>query len=206
MSGTVQNPTDDDEEKVTETEETEVTATETEAKKPKSYTEEEWTSLDARMRAADKNRSETQKKLEAAEARLAEIDQANMTELQKLQAENEKLKQKTQGLSQKMKDQALENAFLATPGVEWADKEDAYTVLRTKYLEGVEIDEDGKVSGMKEAVAAMAKGKPHLVKTAAEEVIQPSSEATGETPKKRKGEKTTADRASLAKRFPALKK
>lgn len=208
MSGTSGNPSDDEEQEVTE--ETEETVsdegTSTEEKKAKTYTEEEWKSIDSRMRAADKNRSDTQKKLEAAEARLAEIDAANLTELQKAQAEAEKLRKRADALAQAVKDKALENAFLAAPGVEWADKEDAFTVLRAKFLDGVEVDDDGNVTGMKEAVTALSKAKPHLVKVAGEEVIEPSSEATGKTPVKRKGEKQTADRETLRKRFPALGK
>lgn len=209
MSGTSVNPSDDEEKEVTE--EVEGTAggesgTSTEDKSEKRYTEEEWKTLDARMRAADKNRSTIQKQLEEAQAQLAEIEKAKLTDLEKATAERDELKKKAEALAQRVKDKALENAFLAAPGVEWADKEDAFTVLRAKFLEGVEVDDDGNVTGMKEAVAALSKAKPHLVKVAGEEVIEPSSEATGKTPVKRKGEKETADRASLTRRFPALGK
>lgn len=209
MSGTSVNPSDNEEQEVTE--ETEESGaggdgTSTEEKSKKTYTEDEWKSIDARMRAADKNRSQIQKQLEEAQAQLAEIEKGKLSELEKTQAERDELKKRADALAQRVKDKALENAFLSAPGVEWADKEDAFTVLRAKFLEDVEVDDDGNVTGMKEAVAALSKAKPHLVKVAGEEVIEPSSEATGKTPVKRKGEKETADRASLTKRFPALGK
>jgi DNA repair exonuclease SbcCD ATPase subunit len=206
MSGTSPESTSDvDEREEVETEEVEETSDESGKSTKKTYTEDDYKSLDARMRAADQNRSKTQRALEEAQAKLAEIEKSKLSELERAKAEAEELKARTEALTKRLKDQALENAFLATAGVEWADKEDAYTVLRNKFLDGVEVDEDGKVTGMAEAVKTMAKAKPHLIKSTTEEVT-PSSEATGKTPVKRKGEKDTPDRESLRKRFPALGK
>ena len=206
MSGTSQESTSDVDETEVETEETEETTDESGKSTKKTYSDDEYKSLDARMRAADKNRSETQRKLEQAEAKLAEIEKAKLSDLEKAQAERDEFKKKAEALAQGLKDKSLENAFLSAPGVEWADKEDAYTVLRAKFLEGVEVDDKGQVTGMAEAVKAMAKAKPHLIKNSTEEVVTPSSEATGKTPTKRKGEQPATDRVAMARRFPALGK
>jgi len=204
MSGTSPESTSDvDEREEVETEESETS--EESGKSTKTYTEEDYKNLDARMRAADQNRSKTQKALEEAQAKLDEIEKSKLSELEKATKERDELAKKAEALADRVKQQALENAFLAAKGVDWADAEDAYTVLQKKFMDGVEVDEDGKVTGMAEAVKAMVKQKPHLVKST-DGVVTPSSEATGQTPVKRKGEKPTADRESLRKRFPALGK
>lgn len=64
-----------------------------------------------------------------------------------------------------MRTAMIRNAVvLAATRANFHDPEDAF---RLADLEGVQIGEDGRVSGVEEALKALAKAKPHLVRQAA---------------------------------------
>lgn len=159
---------------------------------PTTVTIEEFNQLKARMVAADRRAA-------ALEKEKADKAKADMTEVERLKADAEEAKAAREQDKAALVDAKVQNAFLANTSSVWADPEDAYLVLRTHFMDGVEVDDKGKVSGMDAAIKAMAKKKPHLVKSEA------SSEATGSGHNgRRKGEETDADKTSRNSRFPAM--
>lgn len=154
--------------------------------------------IKARMIAADKAKS-------AAEAKLREIEQAKLSDLDKAKAANEELTKRAADAEAALKNTRIENAFHRSNKFTFHDVADAIAALD---LSGVEIDDDGKVSGMEAAIKDVVKRKPHFVKSQRENeggTGQPA--ANGALNGQRKGEQqNAADRAALAKRFPALRK
>jgi hypothetical protein len=74
----------------------------------------------------------------------------------------------------------------------------------------VEIDEDGKVTGMEAAIKDVVKRKPHFVKSQKEKdnASNGAPAANGALNGTRKGDEkqNQATRTALAKRFPVLNK
>jgi len=148
-----------------------------------------------RMKAADRRAS-------AAEEKIKQFELAGKSELEKAQAERDDAVKDREGLREQLQSERLSNAFLAVNDVTWVDREDALAMLRAKYMDGVEISEDGKIKGMKEAIKKMAKEKSYLVDSGS------SASSTGDAMNgKRKGDDKSdkaARDAELAKRMPAL--
>lgn len=143
----------------------------------------------ARMVAADKRASELEKRLKA-------IEDKDKTELQRATDEANELKQQHAAALESLKKTRLENAFHTDNTVSWHNSKTAFALLN---LSDVDIDDDGKVNGMKEAIKDLAKREPYLVKTE-----DSSTEASGSSINGRKGGGNKVDRNSLAKDFPAL--
>lgn len=158
----------------------------------KTFSAEEYEALKNRMIAADKRAAKWEKED-------ADRKKASMTEVDRLKAEAEEAKALVEKNKMELTNAKVQNAFLANTSSAWADPDDAYLVLRTHFMDGVEVDENGKVSGMDAAIKLMAKKKPHLVKSDA------SSEATGSGHNgRRKGEETDTEKKARNSRFPAL--
>lgn len=159
----------------------------------------EFEKVKARMVAADKAKS-------AAEAKLREIEQAKLSDLDKAKAQLEELTERASKAEEALKKTQIENAFHRSNKFTFHDVADAISALD---LSGVEIDEDGKVTGMEAAIKDVVKRKPHFVKSQKENegggTGQPA--ANGALNGQRKGDEgKAADRAALARRFPALRK
>jgi len=126
----------------------------------KTVSREEYEKLKARMAAADKNRSDTQKKLD-------EYERKGKTELENAQADVKRLTEEKENLSVRFTSMALTNAFLtasAQEKINWVDPEDAQAIGGRGPLKDLEVGEDGSVEGIREAVKALAKSKPHLLR------------------------------------------
>lgn len=101
----------------------------------------------------------------------------------------------------------INNAFLSANEYTWHDPEDA---LRLADLSEVEIEEDGTVVGLKDALKKLAKAKPHLIKKA-DSADKDDEDEPGQNPSgsvkngKRKGDKNKVDRAALSKNYPVLR-
>lgn len=153
--------------------------------------------LFSRMQAADKAKS-------AAEAKLREKDQADMTELERSKAQLEEHKTRADAAEDRLKAMIVENAFHRENKHVWHDVGDAIAALD---LSGVEIGEDGKVTGMANAIKDVVKRKPHYVKSDDEGDGSGPPAANSASNGQRKGESRNAiDRAKMAARFPALGK
>jgi len=152
---------------------------------------EEFDALQRRMQAADRRAT-------AAEKKLSDADKAKLGELERAKLEAEEAKTEAKKAADDLRTARLENAFLVDP-VKWHDSADAFLILSRDFMEGVEINDQGKVVGMDAAIKRLARAKPHLVKT------ETSSGATGSAHNgTRKGDgKDTIDKNAMASRFPA---
>lgn len=106
----------------------------------------------------------TQNRMKAADRR-ANTAEAKVAELEPIAAKVPELEKQVEKGEEQIKKLRIDNAFL-TSDVDWVDAEAA---LRLVDLSEVEIKDDGTVKGLKEALEALAKAKPYLVKPAAEE-------------------------------------
>jgi hypothetical protein len=148
----------------------------------------------------------------AADRRNAELTAENT----RLKSENESLKadgKKSDGPSeretqlerdvqnrdQQIQELRIHNAFLAANTFQWHDPADA---LRLADLRDVEIEEDGTVVGLKEALQKLAREKPHLIKS--DKKDEPKGKSGSPTNGRRKGETKKPDRATLSKTYPVL--
>jgi hypothetical protein len=168
-----------------------------------SVSKAEYDQLLERMKAADRRAAAEQKAKEELAAKIAEAEKATLTDIEKAKRDAEEALKAREETAIALRSERLRNAFLAAEGnIQWQDPSDAYAILLRDFMEGVEIAEDGKVTGMKEAVAALAKKKSYLVKTG---IVQPAPEATGSGSSTRKGanpDQAAAD-AERRRRFPA---
>lgn len=135
-----------------------------------------------------------------AEGKDGKPDEATTARVTELQSTNEKLAEQIQSLR-------INNAFLSANDYTWHDPEDA---MRLADLSEVEIEEDGTVVGLKEALKKLAKAKPHLIKKAESKVKDDEDDDDEKPPSgsanngRRKGSKNKPDRAALSKTYPVL--
>jgi len=102
-----------------------------------------------------------QTELDEAKKALKEIEDKDKTEVERLTAENVELKAKLGEKDSSLRQRTLDNAFLASDKHSWANPE---TALKLADLSEVEIDEDGKVTGLDKALDKLAKSDPYLLK------------------------------------------
>lgn len=199
LGGSGETETDDENEDDTETgtddQETDDPETDDDSSsETETISRAEYDRLMSRMQAADRRASNF-------ETKVKEYEKAGQSETEKLQSERDEAKAAAEGAAADLRQARISNAFLALPnGPSWHDPEDALTMLTSRYMDGVDIDDKGKVTGIAEAVKRMAKEKSYLVKT-----TQPPS--SGDTMNgKRKGNQgnATAKAEELKKRFPHL--
>lgn len=169
--------------------------------KSETVSKTDFDKLFARMQAADKAKN-------AAEQKLRDKEQAEMSELDRAKAQLETEKARADEAVEKLKAMVIENAFHRDNKFSWHDVGDAIAALD---LTGVEVSDDGKVSGMAAAIKDVAKRKPHYVKSKEEKEDQGEGEgppaANGASNGKRKGASgETPDVKKLVARFPALGK
>lgn len=154
----------------------------------------------ARMQAADRAKGEAEKKLR-------EKEQAEMTELDRTKSQLEDQKTRADQAEAKLNAMIIENAFHRENKFIWHDVGDAVAALD---LSGVEVGEDGKVSGMAKAIQDVVKRKPHYVKSNQEQDQGEGNgppAANGANNGQRKGDPGKGvDAKKLVARFPALGK
>lgn len=181
----------------TETEETSEEDSEEETEEqPKTYSAEDYDRLMARMKAADRRAS-------TAETRVKEFEKAGQSDLEKAQTEAQEAAKRAEAAEQALNVERIANAFLASNSVNWHDPMDALKMLRSDFMDGVEISEDGRVTGMKDAIKRMAREKKYLVNSESGTSASTSDGMNG----KRKGDAGANQKAKddeLAKRMPAL--
>lgn len=153
--------------------------------------------LFARMQAADRAKT-------AAEQKLRDKEQAEMGELDRTKAQLEEQKNRADEAEQKLKAMVIENAFHRVNKFSWHDVSDAIAALD---LSGVEVAEDGKVTGMEKAIQDVTKRKPHYVKSKEEGDGDAPPAANSANNGRRKGDQNESfDRKTMVARFPALGK
>lgn len=147
--------------------------------------------------AADRKAADLQRQLDELRAGKSSDDKKDDKKDEKPAGPSEretKLEQETRRLK-------LENAFLSANKYAWHDPADA---LRLADLSDVEIEEDGTVIGLKEALRKLATEKPHLIKKA-EGDGDKNGPSGSPNNGRRKGEAKKPDRESLAKTYPVLR-
>jgi len=152
----------------------------------------EYERLTLRMKNADRRAT-------AAENKVREFENKDKTELEKIKEERDEAIKARDEAHESLTKARMENAFFAHSKVTWHDPQDAF---RLADLREVTIEDDGTVVGMEAAVKALAKAKPHLVKS---DSVTPATEATGSQHNgKRKGSDDDAAAADRKKRFPSV--
>lgn len=163
----------------------------------RTYTQADWDQLMSRMQAADRRASNF-------ETELKKVTDAGKSEQQRKEDEAAAAIKERDELKQEVRNARIGNAFLTVTGYNWHNPSDALDMLMARYLDGVEVDDDGKVTGIDAAVKKMAKDKSYLIKT------ETSSTAQDQMNGKRKGEGNDADQktrdAELLKRFPSMQR
>jgi hypothetical protein len=165
-----------------------------------------------RMKGADRRAAEAERKLREALAG-KDKDAEPSEELVKAQKENESLSEANTTLR-------LQNAFLLNNTYAWHDQADAMALVLKD--EDVEIDDDGEVQGLKDALKRLAKAKPWMVKVEEskdddddddddeDDTDKPEarrkSTSSGRAAAGRRKPNKGADEAALVATYPALRR
>jgi chromosome segregation ATPase len=147
-----------------------------------------------RTQAADKRAAEH-------EAALKQLRDKDLPEQQKLQRDLQAATEANTALQETNKSLALKVAFLTDNAFTWHNPERA---LRLADLSSVEVAEDGTVTGLKQALEALAKSDAYLLKTEAtttEENKPPAGTAAGNNGSNGTGKPAAK---ALSARFPGL--
>lgn len=180
----------------TETDTTDDTTETSDTDTSETISKAEYEKIKTRMQAADRRAS-------AAEQKVKDFEKAGQTDLEKAQTERDEAFRERDAERQQLQSLRIHNAFLTANDVNWHDSGDALSMLQSHYMDGVEIDDQGNVSGMKEAIKKMAKEKSYLVNKGTTATSSTKDEMNG----KRKGDGNTDQAArdkELQKRMPAL--
>ncbi len=117
------------------------------------------------LKAANKEAETRRKRLDELEAAEEQRKQAAMTETEKLKLEAQKAQQRAEQAEANARRIAMDAEVRAHAAA--AGFIDPTEALKLADLSKVEITEDGEVKGAREAVEALAKAKPHLVRRTA---------------------------------------
>jgi len=155
-----------------------------------------------RWRRKETRKAEDAKK--AAETKIKEYEDKDKSELDKAKSDLEVANKRAEELAKANEQAALERSFLRNDKYKWHNPE---TALKLVDMSDVTVGDDGKVEGMKEAVDALAKEHPYLLKRDEDEEEdegRPSGAAFGKNKKDDKGQGKQADREALLKKYPTL--
>lgn len=156
-----------------------------------SVSQADYEALMKRMQAADRAKT-------AAEKKLADAAKKDLDEAERFKQEAAEAKDRADKAEAKLRDEKIFNAFLAKTDVAWHDVNDAFTMFKNSYMDGVDIADD-KVTGIEPAIKKLAKEKAYLVKSAAG-----SSDSTGAAHNgQRKGNQNDTGKEARMARFPA---
>lgn len=163
------------------------------------------TALEEEKQRQYRRRQEAEQRAEAAEAQLREIQDKDKTEEEKQTARLTELETENESLHGLLRESRLENAFLKDNTYTWHNPGRA---LALADLSDVEIGEDGSVTGLKQALEALAKSDSYLLKTEDKDTTQdePStSTPRSKTTKKKSSSKEERDQALIGK-YAALRR
>lgn len=143
-----------------------------------------------------------QGQLDKALADLKAFTDRDKTEIEKATGAVQDLTDQNAKLADKVNKLALENAFLSDNTFKWRNPRAA---LKLADLSKVEIDDDGTVTGLGEALKALAKSDPYLLAEEAGDDDQSGKSPTGQPPKN-KTPRGTPEREKLLAKYPALRR
>lgn len=166
-----------------------------------------------RLRAQEKENADLKTRLRALEDKDKKPDEVASRDLIEARSSIEKLTGANKQLTAQL-------AFFQANTVTWADPADAFALADREGLFDDVVDEDGNVDAreLRRGLKDLAKRKPHLVKKDeapkargrkdADTDDEDADDEPGPSSKtmngKRKGTKSTTDRAALARKFPVL--
>lgn len=151
-----------------------------------------------RTRAADQRASKL-------EAELKQIRDKDLPEAEKVKRDLEEANAEREKLREELKANRLETAFLKDNKYKWKNPS---TALKLADLTNVEVEDDGKVTGLTAALDALAKSEPYLLdtETSGEGNGGRQQGATGATGTGgRQANQTGTDLKKMAVRIPALR-
>jgi hypothetical protein len=152
---------------------------------------------------------------QAAEAELQKYKDAEEEQRRKSQSEvdnlKEDLRKRDEELAKTKSDleQArLDNAFLTDNTYQW---QNSSRVLRLIDRDGIKVNEDGTISGVKEALKALAESDPYLLKSTTDDGGSSGGGSGGGTPtggerNGRRNQNQKPSREELARKYPALRR
>lgn len=131
----------------------------------------------AALKTANKEAADRRKKLEEIESNEAKRKESELTEVQKAAKRAEEAEASLKQTKDRYRTNAIRNEIkLYAQNAGFVDTNDAIALAD---MSGVDFDEaSDKVTGAKEAIDALAKAKPHLLKTA-ERPLAPNINSTG---------------------------
>jgi predicted RNase H-like nuclease (RuvC/YqgF family) len=141
--------------------------------------------------------------LAKAQARLKEIDDADKSATERLEGKISDLEKQNEALLAANKELSIKNAFLADKKHAWRNPDSALKLLD---LSEVDIDDDGKISGLDKAIKKLADSDSYLLEPTDENTGLPPRQASGDRTKQQPKDKATKSREDLIKRFPALQR
>ncbi len=119
--------------------------------------------LKAALKAANKEAADRRKRLEALEADEAKRKEAELSEVEKADQRAKAAEAKALDLEKRWRDGMLRSAVTVEASkLQFYDPEDAYHLAD---LSALTVSDDGAVTGVEEALKALVKAKPHLVKS-----------------------------------------
>lgn len=152
-----------------------------------------------------RRRQEAERERDEAKQRLAELEGKDKTDLEKAQSRVTELESENEALHDSLRTTRLENAFLTDNSYEWHNPRRALSLAD---LSEVEIDDDGKVHGLKQALDALAKSDAYLLKSKkgdeTEDEEQVSTGGRKQPSKKKKA--ADADDEALRQKYSALQR
>lgn len=160
----------------------------------------EYEALKNRMQAADKNRS-------AAEKKVKEYEDKDRSDLEKAQRDLKEKSELADKLEKQLAKQTIHNKFLASNKHTWHDPETALALLD---MTEVQIEEDGKVTGLEDAIENLAKSKPFLIKDEGGKQDKDEKKNKGgrpsgsQPPSNGSNQNRDTDRDKLLKKYPQL--
>jgi len=140
--------------------------------------------------------------LAKAQARLKDIDDADKSATERLESKIAEQDKRIEALVEANKELSIKNAFLADKKHVWRNPDSALKLLD---LGEVEIDDDGKITGLDKAIKKLADSDSYLLEPQDEDTglpKQPSGDRTRQTPT----DKAKKTRDDLIKKFPALQR
>lgn len=166
---------------------------------------EEFDRLRAQLAAADQKRAE-------AERNFAQLRDKDVPELQKATRDLQEAQAALAERDQRISALQVENSFFKDNTFDWHSPAAALQLLDRSRIT---VDNDGNVTGMKDALKALATAQPFLLKPAAAGGDQGTGQPAGTTPPPQGTNPANggiappagqaADKNALARRFPALK-
>jgi len=145
---------------------------------------------------------------EELQAKLKKFEDADKGELEKLQGDHATVTAERDKLAEENQQLLIQNAFLMDNKHKW---ENPKAALRLADLSEVEIDDEGNVTGLREALDKLAKSDAYLLKKSSDDDDDDDDDKgkggpVGQPVGGRQKQKGNPDREKLLSKYPALRR